>query len=1174
MGNGRTVITVPIKFDVDKELEELRKSLEKVMSGVSSDMTDELDKAFKSLQASIGGVQKSLSALSKAQSGSSEYGKIIQNLQTQFSELSTKVDAFEKKFSSIGSSGDKKGELGKINDSLNNLNEAAKTATESIKDFNTAANTSGNALKDSLEETKKEALETAVAIDEVSKKTKVFKNQMNSTTTNKKGQKQKTLSWTEFTDFFQTVTKNATIKSDGSLNIVSEKVRTNYEALEKEITKVDKKIIDLMFDMAKQDNETSASTSRQINLLREYLALLEQTRNKQIGSPAYLADQGHAQTIDFVRGKVQVAEYTDQIKKLSKTIDTLREKISNIDRTKISSDYAQDLDNADKSLDKLSTNLQNFFQQIKSNNGQISDADFFSFFKDYKQVMSSIDDTLGFEKIQKELDKTYQNLAKLRVELYSSPADKQSFIQAQITSLEKVRDELLQTQSALSTTAGKNSNEFQNPAAIEQYNKSLQKIQDTIVSTREKILELKNVSGISSTYAKDLGDTENKLTGLLQTLDGLWSAVKKGAASTSDLEHFFNIFNSVMDESKGTIAFEKIEKEITKLDKELDKTYKNIAKLRIEMYSAPADKKGFIEDQIKSLEEHRDEILKTQKALNTLVSQNNNEFNNPVAIEQFNKSFQKVQDTIISTKEKIVELKKVSGISSDYAKDLENAENKLKALITALDNLWSSVKSGNASSSELKKFFDVFDSVIGEAKGTIAFEKIDKEITKLKNELIEINTAIASAGGNTDTEGLKAKRAEIEKTIKDLVDERNAELQLTGTSAQTYDNATASITKYNEEVITTTDSLNKMREKISSLMADDSRSSSFKNDLTELNKNIIDAQIKLSNAFTSLQGNPFDQANVDKFISALKEVNAQTEKYNDLIANSTTSKAYAATREDVQKLDNQISAFLDQNTAAANRFKQQLLGIQAALRNTLDSNKSISKFDLSVYSEQVNKIESEVKSLHQTGNSFFTSLRKQLQSANAQFIGTYLSIQDIIRYAKEVFDAVTAIDSALTELRKVSDATTSRLTKNLETSAEAARDLGASVKDVINMTADWARLGYSVDEAEELARVTTLFKNVGDDMSAETASEYMISALQGFQMSADEAERIVDAYNEVANNFAIDTAGIGEALERSAASFNAANTSMEKAIALVTATNEVVQNPESVGRFMPTSIVI
>ena len=45
---------------------------------------------------------------------------------------------------------------------------------------------------------------------------------------------------------------------------------------------------------------------------------------------------------------------------------------------------------------------------------------------------------------------------------------------------------------------------------------------------------------------------------------------------------------------------------------------------------------------------------------------------------------------------------------------------------------------------------------------------------------------------------------------------------------------------------------------------------------------------------------------------------------------------------------------------------------------------------------------------------------------------------------------------------------------------------------------------------------------------------------------------------------------IGEALKRSAASFDAANTSLEKSVALVTATNTVVQDPSSVGTLWKT----
>ena len=49
------------------------------------------------------------------------------------------------------------------------------------------------------------------------------------------------------------------------------------------------------------------------------------------------------------------------------------------------------------------------------------------------------------------------------------------------------------------------------------------------------------------------------------------------------------------------------------------------------------------------------------------------------------------------------------------------------------------------------------------------------------------------------------------------------------------------------------------------------------------------------------------------------------------------------------------------------------------------------------------------------------------------------------------------------------------------------------------------------------------------------------------------------------NNFAISSGGIGEALECSASSLSAANNSLDESIALITAANTVVQNPEAIG---------
>lgn len=1005
MGNGKEVITVALQFDYESELDKLSNNLNKVLNKSGSEMTDKMRDGIKSLQSQIKELKTSVESLRNAPSGASEYGKVIEGLQTQFKQLSIQVISLEKQFRDMGSSVAQSSEVKEITNTIGALDEAVKKTTSSVQNMTNSVNkTDGSTLKSELKETKQAAEETAKALDELSNKTTVYKNQTN-TTTQRKGKTIKTLGWTELTDFFQTVTKNAVIKNDGSLSITSEKVRTNYEALEKEITKIDSKIVQLQFDMGTQGEAARASTQRQLVMLREYLDLLEKTRNKQIGSPAYLPDSGNSQVIDTVRSQTLISKYNEQITKVSNSVDKLLNKVHELQKTPgISSDYADDLNKADGILKNLSTDLESLFNKIKAENGSISDQDILQFFDSYSKGTIFVENILGFDKLSKKLDTTYQKIAKLRIELNTADPTSRSFIQQQISELEDFAQQIKQTQAALSTIAGANSSEMTSKAALTQYSQSLKKVQDNLVRLLDKVHEL--------------------------------------------------------------------------------------------------------------------------------------------------------QET--------------PSISSDYSNDLDDADKKVQKLQTSILNLWASIQRGQADENSIKAFFDTYGDESERIQKTIDFSKTDKQLADLKNELIEINSELVKTTKFEDNNALRKKKEAIEEVINALTNERNLELGLSGTAAKTYNNSKASISQYNEEVIKTNDSLNKMREKIASLISDSSRSTSFKNELGLLDAEIFSFQSDLVKAFNVLESDPFNTTSINTFYDQLRKVVVILEKYNSTISNSTSSTAYSATREEVQKLDNRISAFLDQNSAAANRFKQQLLGIQSVLRDTLSNNGELTKLDLSSYSEQANKIESEIKSLHQTGNSFFTSLRKQLQSANAQFIGTYFSIQDFIRYAKEIFDAVTEIDSALTELRKVSDATSARLVESFETSAEAARDLGASVKDVINETADWSRLGYSVDEAEELAKVTTLFKNVGDNMSAETASEYMISALQGFQMAAADAEHIVDAYNEVANNFAIDTAGIGEALERSASSFTAANTSMEKAIALVTATNEVIQNPESVGTLWKT----
>lgn len=63
---------------------------------------------------------------------------------------------------------------------------------------------------------------------------------------------------------------------------------------------------------------------------------------------------------------------------------------------------------------------------------------------------------------------------------------------------------------------------------------------------------------------------------------------------------------------------------------------------------------------------------------------------------------------------------------------------------------------------------------------------------------------------------------------------------------------------------------------------------------------------------------------------------------------------------------------------------------------------------------------------------------------------------------------------------------------------------------------------------------------------------------------------IYEKVTKCGNNFSITSAGIGEALQRSASALYEAGNTIDESIALVTAGNSVIQNPEQVGECLPT----
>ena len=261
-----------------------------------------------------------------------------------------------------------------------------------------------------------------------------------------------------------------------------------------------------------------------------------------------------------------------------------------------------------------------------------------------------------------------------------------------------------------------------------------------------------------------------------------------------------------------------------------------------------------------------------------------------------------------------------------------------------------------------------------------------------------------------------------------------------------------------------------------------------------------------------------------------------------------SSSSYAELQSQLQKLI-QLREKLNQRGTGFAEFERELARVSLA----------------------VQKANGEIKSAGENTQTF----GDKIHSLAAKF-GSWLTvsqaIMQAIRAVKQMVSNVIELDSAMTELKKVTDATDATYSRFLKNASTRAKAIGASLSDVVTATADFARLGHSIDDASKLADVAIIYKNIGDGIEdVTTASESIISTMQAFGIEASNAMSIVDKFNEVGNKYAISSAGIGEAMQRSAAAMASANNTIEETIALITAANTIVQNPESVGKSCPTA---
>lgn len=184
----------------------------------------------------------------------------------------------------------------------------------------------------------------------------------------------------------------------------------------------------------------------------------------------------------------------------------------------------------------------------------------------------------------------------------------------------------------------------------------------------------------------------------------------------------------------------------------------------------------------------------------------------------------------------------------------------------------------------------------------------------------------------------------------------------------------------------------------------------------------------------------------------------------------------------------------------------------------------------------------------------------QLESRFVYMFGLANVIMMATRKLKEMAKTAIELDSAMTNLRIVTDNSNSDYEAYGKTVAQTAQDIGGNIKDLIDSTTVFARLGYSLDESSGLAKYTAMLTNVGN-VDVSTAQDALTAITKAFKdVDSSNIESAMDKMVIVGNNFPISVSQIAEGMNNAGSALAAAGNSFDQSVALLTAANTTIQN--------------
>ena len=812
-----------------------------------------------------------------------------------------------------------------------------------------------------------------------------------------------------------------------------------------------------------------------------------------------------------------------QFENLSKELSNIVSEVQSLSKAfgKVDDSGAKTLlssiQNIDKSLSELSQNILNVNKNISNMGGNTSGA-----VKQVENISNAYQDAA--KEAEKLADVQSKIGQKTNISLTSDSTVEQqikseSELNAEIEKRENIIRELQQLQEKLTVHEDFHGNDryFADQLPTEE-------------EIREADKRIKQLTGTNNIFNVDklIQDRNKWLSEVKYSLEEYDDLIKandqkaldeyttRGLSRIGGAESFFGYEdNNFSIASKFDEEKEKIQNEINDLYTDLDKLDE---KMNLDSNNSSVD------NTVQSQEKLQSELKETQK--------------------QAEKTAQAVKEstTTASTGQKKDAFHSDIDTSSSV-KSLENLEEEIKKIFTdanELQNILDSLHNG--------KYFHLSWTTDG-IDETGADERV-RQLSKLLKEYGYTINNFKSDSDAFDTSGvinaIKEENNILEQNTQKVKENTQAKEQ----------NANVNLNKYDKRLDSYNGKIDKYKTTIDRFNDGGWTSSTYLENVQAV-KNAVHEYETLLN---ELKGKDASLVTSDD----ISKLDKYEKKIKDTIATVTNMSASEKGYNFVsgQKELDKIHKLLNENSKMSSEAKAKIKAYYAEIES---GNPSMS---LDKIHGEILKIYNAEVEAGRAGRTLWDTLKNsgfhQLAAQMAGMFGFY----DVINLGKEGLSVVRELNTALTEMRKVSDESLQSLKNYQNTTFDTADAVGTTAKQIQTSTADYMRLGESLDKAAESAKTANVLLNVSEFDNIEDATKSLVAMGQAYK-DLDKMT-IVDKLNEVGNNYAISTDELATALQKSAATLSLMGNTIDEAASLVTTANATIQDADSVSAGLRT----